>query len=275
MIAGRNVLEMNQQQIRSVRGSTVFMIFQDPLSSLNPVKKVGKQLLEALRMSSQNRGEGLQNATQEIIGKLKAVRMPDPEAILERYPHQLSGGQIQRVLIAMGLLMRPKLLIADEPTSAVDVTVQAQILRLLDELKGEYEMSLIFITHDISVAYNVADRIVVMYAGKIVETGPTDDIIKSPGHPYTTGLITSMPKGTRRKETLQAIRGAPASLLNPPPGCRYNPRCPFVMEVCRKSEPEFYSAKGNSVACWLYNKDKPWETSSVSGVQKPNQNEHS
>ena len=267
-LEGKSILDMNQQQIRSVRGRTVFMIFQDPLTSLNPVKKVGRQLLEALRMRPQNREEVLQERNQEIVSKLKAVRIPDPEAISERYPHQLSGGQIQRVLIAMGLLMKPKLLIADEPTSAVDVTVQAQILKLLDDLKREYEMSLLFITHDISVAYNVADRIVVMYAGKVVETGPTDTVIKSPRHPYTIGLITSMPRGIGRKDKLQAIQGAPASLLNPPKGCRYHPRCPFVLEVCKRSEPEFYSSGESLVACWLYNKDKSSEVSNVNGIQK-------
>jgi len=155
----------------------------------------------------------------------------------------------------MGLLMQPKLLIADEPTSAIDVTLQAQILKLLNDLKREYNMSLVFITHDIGVAYTVADRIGVMYAGKLVELGPSDEVILSPSHPYTKGLIASLPSGTKRKGRLQSIQGSPASLMVPPPGCRYHPRCPYVMEICRRSEPGFAQVKNSSVACWLYSNE--------------------
>jgi len=250
VLDGTNVVPLSLSQMKKIRGRIVFMIFQDPLNSLNPVKKIGSQILEALRIKYE--GTSYEDATGKLIEALKDVRIPDPRSVIERYPHQLSGGQIQRVIIAMGLLMQPKLLIADEPTSAIDVTLQAQILKLLNDLKREYNMSLVFITHDIGVAYTVADRIGVMYAGKLVEIGPSDEVILSPSHPYTKGLIASLPSGTKRKGRLQSIQGTPASLIVPPAGCRYHPRCPYVMEICRRSEPGFAQVKNSSVACWLY-----------------------
>ena len=252
VLNGANVIPLSPSEMKRIRGRTVFMIFQDPLNSLNPVKKIGSQILEALRVKYREDGMTFDGAEEKVIDALKDVRIPDPHSVIERYPHQLSGGQIQRVIIAMGLLMQPKLLIADEPTSAIDVTLQAQILKLLNELKSEYNMSLIFITHDIGVAYTVADRIGVMYAGKLVEIGPSDEVILSPSHPYTKGLIASLPSGTKRKGRLQSIQGTPASVMLPPPGCRYHPRCPYVMEICRNSEPGFAQVKNSRVACWLY-----------------------
>ena len=188
----------------------------------------------------------------EVVQAFKDVRIPDPDVILQRYPHELSGGQIQRVIIAMGLLMKPKLLIADEPTSAVDVTLQAQILKLLNDLKEEYGLSVIFITHDISVAYAVADKIAVMYAGNVVELGPTEAVIKSSLHPYTKGLISCIPEGRKYQGLLDTIAGSPPSLVHPPTGCRYHPRCPYVMEVCKSKDPELLPVERSSVACWLY-----------------------
>ncbi len=255
VLDGINVVPLSLSQMKKIRGRIVFMIFQDPLNSLNPVKKIGSQILEALRVKYEGEGRSYEDATAKLIEALKDVRIPDPHSIIERFPYQLSGGQIQRVIIAMGLLMQPKLLIADEPTSAIDVTLQAQILKLLNELKREYNMSLVFITHDIGVAYTVADRIGVMYAGKLVEIGPSDEVILSPSHPYTKGLIASLPSGTKRKGRLQSIQGTPASLMVPPPGCRYHPRCPYVMEICRRSEPGFAQVKNSSVACWLYSNE--------------------
>lgn len=268
ILDGTDVLPLPLSRMKKIRGRIVFMIFQDPLNSLNPVKKIGSQILEALRAKYEAEGRSYEDATEKLIEALKDVRIPDPHAVIERYPHQLSGGQIQRVIIAMGLLMQPKLLIADEPTSAIDVTLQAQILKLLNDLKREYNMSLVFITHDIGVAYTVADRIGVMYAGKLVEIGPSDEVILSPSHPYTKGLIASLPSGTKREGRLQSIHGTPASLMIPPPGCRYHPRCPYVMEICRRSEPGFAQVKNSSVACWLYSNQsekKSEEELSISG----------
>jgi peptide/nickel transport system ATP-binding protein len=252
LLNGKSILAMNDSEIRSVRGRVVFMVFQDPLNSLNPVKKVGDQITEALRLHSGRDGEDHDVDSSEVVEAFKDVRIPDPRAILQRYPHELSGGQIQRVIIAMGLLMKPKLLIADEPTSAVDVTLQAQILKLLNDLKEEYGLSVIFITHDISVAYNVADRIAVMYAGNLVEIGPTEDVIKSSLHPYTKALISCIPTGRKSAGLLKTVPGTPPSLVHPPSGCRYHPRCPYVMEICRSRDPELIPVDNSYVACWLY-----------------------
>jgi len=256
LLNGKNVLAMNDKEIRSIRGGVVFMVFQDPLNSLNPVKKVGNQIVEALQVKSQREGRHYENDSREIIKTFENVRIPDPDAILERYPHELSGGQVQRVILAMGLLMKPKLLIADEPTSAVDVTLQAQIINLLNSLKAEYGLSVIFITHDISVAYNVADKIAVMYAGNIVEIGPTEDVIKSPLHPYTQGLVSCIPSGRKSQGLLKTVPGTAPSLLHPPTGCRYHPRCPYAMDICKTTDPELTPVENNSVACWLYPKLK-------------------
>jgi len=256
LLNGKNVLAMNDREIRSIRGGVVFMVFQDPLNSLNPVKKVGNQIVEALQVKSQREGRHYENDSREIIKTFENVRIPDPDAILERYPHELSGGQVQRVILAMGLLMKPKLLIADEPTSAVDVTLQAQIINLLNSLKAEYGLSVIFITHDISVAYNVADKIAVMYAGNIVEIGPTEDVIKSPLHPYTQGLVSCIPSGRKSQGLLKTVPGTAPSLLHPPTGCRYHPRCPYAMDICKTTDPELTPVENNSVACWLYPKLK-------------------
>jgi len=256
LLNGKSVLAMNDTQIRSIRGGVVFMVFQDPLNSLNPVKKVGNQIVEALQVKFRREGRRYENASEDIIKTFEDVRIPDPEAILQRYPHELSGGQIQRVILAMGLLLRPKLLIADEPTSAVDVTLQAQIINLLNILKAEYGLSVIFITHDISVAYNVADKIAVMYAGDIVEIGPTEEVIKSPLHPYTQGLVSCIPSGSKSQGLLKTVPGTTPSLLHPPSGCRYHPRCPYAMDICKTTDPELIQIKNSSVACWLYPKQK-------------------
>jgi len=249
LLGGKSVLSMNDREVRAIRGRMVFMVFQDPLNSLNPVKKVGDQILEALRLKGMREGEVDQ---KEVVQAFKDVRIPDPDVIMQRYPHELSGGQIQRVIIAMGLLMKPKLLIADEPTSAVDVTLQAQILKLLNDLKEEYGLSVVFITHDISVAYNIADKIAVMYAGNLVELGPTEAVIKSSLHPYTKGLISCIPAGRKNQGLLNTVPGSPPSLVHPPTGCRYHPRCPYVMEICKSQDPEFLPVEKSSVACWLY-----------------------
>jgi peptide/nickel transport system ATP-binding protein len=252
LLNGKSILAMNEREVRAIRGRMIFMVFQDPLNSLNPVKKVGDQIIEALRLRGMREGQSREVDQSEVVQAFKDVRIPDPDVILQRYPHELSGGQIQRVIIAMGLLMKPKLLIADEPTSAVDVTLQAQILKLLNDLKEEYGLSVIFITHDISVAYNVADKLAVMYAGNLVELGPTEAVIKSSLHPYTKGLISCIPAGRKHQGLLNTVPGSPPSLVHPPTGCRYHPRCPYVMEVCKSKDPELLPVERSSVACWLY-----------------------
>ena len=200
MLDGRDVAKMHDREVVAMRGSTAFMIFQDPLNTLNPVKRIDVQMLEALRSRAKHEGTTFdeKEARKEAVEKLESIRMPDPESIIMRYPHQLSGGQIQRVVIAMGLLMRPKLMIADEPTSALDVTVQAQVLKLLRDLQREYNMSIIFITHDINVAYNICDRMVVMYAGEVVETGESGQADEEPPAPVFKGAHSEHTKDHQR-----------------------------------------------------------------------------
>jgi len=254
MLDGKDVAKMSGREILAMRGTTAFMIFQDPLNTLNPVKRIDAQMLEAIRSRARHEGTSFneQEALKEAIDKLEDVRMPDPSTIIRRYPHQLSGGQIQRVVIAMGLLMRPKLMIADEPTSALDVTVQAQVLKLLRDLQREYNMSIIFITHDINVAYSICDRMVVMYAGEVVESGDSDKVTRNPLHPYSQALIRSVPRTTKQEGRLTAISGALPNMITPPSGCRFHPRCPYVMDVCGGASPPVFEKDGDKVRCYLY-----------------------
>lgn len=254
VLNGKDVAKMSSRQAMDFRGRDVFMIFQDPLNSLNPVKRVSAQVLEALRIRARRENKTFieKDAMNEGIDKFRDVRLPDPEVMINRYPHQLSGGQIQRVVIAMGLLLRPKLLIADEPTSALDVTIQAQVLKLLNELKRDYKMSVLFITHDMSVAYTVSDRLAVMYGGEMSEMGPVTNVIKSPLHPYTQALINSIPKKSRKQGELTTIPGSPPNMLSPPSGCKFHPRCPSAMEVCKTENPKEVIKQGRMLRCWLY-----------------------
>lgn len=256
LLDGKDVAKMGNREVLAMRGSTAFMIFQDPLNTLNPVKRVDVQMLEAIRSRCKHEGKPFDEpeALKEAVDKLADVRMPDPDTIITRYPHQLSGGQIQRVVIAMGLLMRPKLMICDEPTSALDVTVQAQVLKLLRDLQHEYNMSIIFITHDINVAYSICDTMMVMYAGELVECGGADKVTKNPLHPYAKALINSVPRMTKDQGRLTAISGSPPNMLNPPEGCRFHPRCPHVMDVCRAASPSETVENGDLVRCFLYDK---------------------
>ena len=255
ILDGKDVAKMSGRQVLAMRGTTAFMIFQDPLNTLNPVKRVDAQMLEAIRSRARHENASFNEseALKEAVDKLEDVRMPDSSSIIRRYPHQLSGGQIQRVVIAMGLLMRPKLMIADEPTSALDVTVQAQVLKLLRDLQHEYKMSIIFITHDINVAYSICDRMVVMYAGELVESGSSDDVTKNPLHPYAQALIRSVPRTTKAEGRLTAISGALPNMITPPDGCRFHPRCPYAMERCRTTSPSETRKDGEVVRCFLYN----------------------
>ena len=249
-----NLLKLSSDEMRKIRGTGIFMVFQEPATSLNPVFKVKDQLMEAVRIRYEREGNTFDEsrAISEIISTLKDVRMPDPELIIERYPHQLSGGQIQRIMIAMGLLMRPKLFIADEPTSALDVTVQAQILKLLKDLKREYGISILFITHDIAVASTIADSIMVLYAGQLMELGLAKSVIHEPRHPYTQALLSSIPRISKAEGKLPIIGGSVPNLLNPPPGCRFHPRCPFKMDICVKAIPNLTKVNDTYVRCFLY-----------------------
>jgi len=246
LFEGRNLLQLSEEEMRRIRGREISMIFQEPKSALNPVLTVGFQLREALEAH----GEEGEAALEKVLSMLRRVGLPDPERLVNRYPHELSGGMAQRVMIAMALLMRPKLLIADEPTSALDVTVQAQILELIQSLVREMNTSVLFITHDLGVAAEISDRIAVMYAGVVVEQGNVYDVFEEPLHPYTRGLLAAIPRPGRE---LMAIEGEVPSLLNPPSGCRFHPRCPAVMEVCKRVKPRLVEVEpGRLVACHLY-----------------------
>ncbi|MDG7011385.1 MAG: ABC transporter ATP-binding protein [Nitrososphaerota archaeon] len=254
ILDGKDVFALKGKALRMYRGGEVFMIFQDPLNSLNPVKRVDDQMLEAVGMREQIAGREFdrEDALKDIIDGLNGVRMPDPEVILRRYPHQLSGGQIQRIVIAMALVMKPKLLIADEPTSALDVTIQAQVIKLIKDLKKEYGMSVIFITHDMAVAYTIADRFLVMYAGQLSELGPVNDVVSKPLHPYSVALVNSIPNKSRKEGKLVAIPGSPPNMLAPPTGCRFHPRCPQVMDICRTEDPLEKEVGGRLLRCHLF-----------------------
>jgi oligopeptide/dipeptide ABC transporter ATP-binding protein len=240
---GVELTSLPVEQLRSVRGNDIAMIFQEPMSSLNPVFTVGDQITEGLIL---HRKLDSEMARAEAATLLGLVGIPSPEQRLDEYPHQLSGGMRQRVMIAMALACRPKLLIADEPTTALDVTVQAQILELLRALQSKLGMSILLITHDLGVVAETADRVVVMYAGKIAERASVEDLFERPQHPYTAGLFQSLPRMDRDVEELSPIEGNVPDALSPPPGCRFHPRCAFAMQICREQEPELNERGGKS-----------------------------
>lgn len=248
---GRDLLSLSEEEIRRVRGNDIAMIFQEPMSSLNPVLTIGRQLSEPIQVH--RRVQGRKAIRQRCIELLRQVRIADPEARLDAYPHQLSGGMRQRAMIAMALACEPQLIIADEPTTALDVTVQAQILELLKDLTRKNNTSMIMITHDLGVVARYAERINVMYAGRIVERGTALEIFEQPKHPYTIGLMESMPRldqapGTR----LQPIEGQPPDLSNPPSGCRFHPRCRFAVARCREEAPPLKQLSDEHWnACWV------------------------
>jgi peptide/nickel transport system ATP-binding protein/oligopeptide transport system ATP-binding protein len=248
LLDGRNLLDLSTREMRQVRGGQIAMIFQEPMTSLNPVHSIGRQLVEAMRVHS----PGLSAAAcrDKAIAALKRVRMPSPERRFDEYPHQLSGGMRQRVMIAMALACEPRLLIADEPTTALDVTVQAQILDLLRELQAETGMSIILITHDLGVVAEMADEVAVMYAGRVVERGTARELFEDPQHPYTLGLLGSVPRLDEDRERLLAIDGSVPPPFAFPPGCRFNPRCPFAIEDCRATMPPLREiTPGHAAAC--------------------------
>ncbi|MFE6717397.1 ABC transporter ATP-binding protein [Streptomyces albidoflavus] len=234
---GRDLLTLKEDRRRKVRGAEMAMIFQDALSSLNPVLTVGEQLGE---MFTVHRGMSRKEAKARAVELMDRVRIPAATERVDQYPHQFSGGMRQRIMIAMAMALEPKLIIADEPTTALDVTVQAQVMELLAELQREYNMGLILITHDLGVVADVADKIAVMYAGRIVETAPVHDIYRAPAHPYTRGLLDSIPRLDQKGRELYAIKGLPPNLLAIPPGCAFHPRCPLAQPVCTTDVPPLY-----------------------------------
>src|SRR5580765_480139 len=249
---GQKLIGMSPKQLRAIRGDEIAMICQDPMTSVNPVHKSGSQLTEAILLH-QDITKGA--ARIRALDLLKAVGIPRADARIDDYPHQFSGGMRQRVMIAMALVNNPDLLIADEPTTALDVTTQAQILDLMKRLQNEFGSAIIMITHDLGVVAEVADDVVVMYAARIQEEGEVHDLFQRPNHPYTWGLLGSLPRMHQDIDRLVQISGTPPSLLHPPRGCRFHPRCPYVMPVCKETEPELVpvpeSQSYHSVRCHL------------------------
>lgn len=247
---GKNLLTYTNDQMRSIRGNEISMIFQEPMTSLNPVFTCGDQIAEAIILHQK---VSKTEARKRTIDMLKKVGIPAPEQRVDEYPHQLSGGMRQRVMIAMALSCNPSLLIADEPTTALDVTIQAQILELLRDLQREFHMAIIMITHDLGVIAEIADRVAVMYAGRIVEYGSVREIFNNPRHPYTEGLLTSIPNLVDQKDRLSVIEGTVPNPTEFPDGCRFNPRCPLAKDICRRKIPaDTLIDAGHTVACWKF-----------------------
>ncbi|MFJ8433785.1 ABC transporter ATP-binding protein [Kitasatospora sp. NPDC094019] len=257
LFRGQDMLTMTEENRRQIRGQKIAMIFQDALSSLNPVMTVGAQLGEMFRV---HRGSSKKEAREKAIELMERVRIPAARQRVGDYPHQFSGGMRQRIMIAMALSMEPDLIIADEPTTALDVTVQAQVMDLLAELQAEFNMGLILITHDLGVVADVADKIAVMYAGRIVETAPVHELYANPAHPYTKGLLRSIPRLDQKGQELYAIKGLPPNLLKVPAGCAFNPRCDVATDLCRTEIPKLHQVTdkdgkeltGRRSACHLW-----------------------
>ena len=243
-----DLLKTTEANMRHIRGNDIAMIFQEPMTSLNPVMKVGNQISEAILW---HKGTTAKEAKEQTIELLRLVKIPNPDKRYNDYPHQMSGGMRQRVMIAMALSCSPEILICDEPTTALDVTMQAQILDLINELKEKIGAAVIMITHDMGVIAEMAEEVIVMYAGKIVEHGAIDDLFQNPRHPYTEGLLASIPKLNRADEKLKSIRGMVPKATRMPRGCAFNPRCDYAMDICRAEEPESIKTDGRIVSCHL------------------------
>lgn len=249
LFKGKELTKMSKGQLRKIQGVDISMIFQDPMTALNPTLTIGEQLTEGLRT---HKKIGKNEAKEKAIDMLKLVGIPNPEERLKQFPHQFSGGMRQRIVIAIALICEPQVLIADEPTTALDVTIQAQILELFEEIQAKKGISIVLITHDLGVVAKIADRIAVMYAGKIVEIGDKREIFYTPEHPYTKGLLNSVPRLDLMEEELQPIEGTPPDLFSPPQGCPFTARCDYAMEVCDHVYP--FSTKlseTHGVDCWL------------------------
>lgn len=251
LFEGEDLVKKSQKEMSKIQGNQMSIIFQDPFTYLNPTMTVGKQITEIYR---KHRKATQKEAEEKVLEIMRLISLPNPEENMKRYPHQLSGGMRQRIMIAMGLICDPKILFADEPTTALDVTVQAQIIDLMNELKEKLDTSIVLITHDMGVVANMADRIYVMYAGKIVEHGDADTIFADPKHPYTKGLLNSVPRLDEKiTEELPSIPGTPPDLLAPPAGCAFAARCPYAMNICARREPEniYFEGEAHYAACWL------------------------
>ena len=246
-----NILDYDKKQMEDFRGNKCSMIFQNPMTCLNPVYTIGNQLMEAVLVHKKISKE---EAHKKAVEMLELVGISNPEKRMKQYPHELSGGMRQRVMIGMGLICEPKLLIADEPTTALDVTIQAQILELMKEIQNKTKMSIIFITHNLGVVAAICDKVSVMYAGKIVEQGSVDEIFYKPNHPYTKGLLKSMPRiDSKEDERLKSIEGNPVDMLNPPEGCGFGQRCDHCMKICLRKEPPMFEISENHYSkCWLH-----------------------
>jgi peptide/nickel transport system ATP-binding protein len=258
-----DLITMKPKRLREIRGNDIAMIFQDPMTSLNPVHTIGRQLVEAIQL---HRDVTRKQARARALELLKAVGIPRAERRVGDYPHQFSGGMRQRVMIAMALINDPDLLIADEPTTALDVTTQAQILELMNRLQREFGSAIILVTHDLGVVAETADEVVVMYAARVVERAPVENLFNRPHMPYTWGLLGSLPRLDADTERLTQIPGQPPSLLNPPRGCRFHPRCPYVMSVCREKEPELLPISNDDMhlqACHLDEQTKDREAAKL------------
>jgi len=255
MIAGgkilfhdRDIVRMNKRELLSLRGSKIAMIFQDPLTSLNPLYSIGEHFIETLK--THEKGISKKQALERASLELESLGIARER--LNEYPHQMSGGMRQRIMIGLALILKPDLLIADEPTTALDVIVEAQFLDLLDVLRNQYNLTIILITHNLGNVAQLADRITVMYGGTIAEVGPAQTIFDHPLHPYTRGLLASIPNIKLDQPKLKTMPGSPPDLVNPPPGCVFHPRCPEVMDICRKDRPPVFSRDGHLMSCWLY-----------------------
>lgn len=247
---GNNLITLSEDEMREIRGNEIAMIFQEPMTSLNPVYKIGAQIGEAVKLHLKY---DKKKTREHVINMLKLVGIPRAEEIIDEFPHQLSGGMRQRVMIAMAMACNPTLLIADEPTTALDVTIQAQILELMKKLKEEKRTAIMLITHDLGIVAEMCDRVVVMYAGKVVEEAEVIEIFENPKHPYTKGLLNSIPKLGQKTDRLDSIPGNVPTPANMPKGCKFAPRCSQVMDVCKEKDPELLQiSKGHQCRCFLY-----------------------
>jgi len=245
---GQDIVQMSEKEILSLRGRKIAMIFQDPLTSLNPLFRIDEQFIETLFTHEKKLAK--KAAFTQAENMLESLGI-SPERLLE-YPHQMSGGMRQRIMIGMGLILNPDLLIADEPTTSLDVIVEAQFLDLLNDLRRQYDLTILLITHNLGIVAQLADRITVMYGGTLVEVGEANDIFDNPIHPYTQGLLSSIPNIKLDQPKLATMPGSPPDLVNPPSGCVFHPRCPYAKDICKVQKPETFSKDGRLVSCWLY-----------------------
>ncbi len=249
LLEGEDLVAKSEEEMRKVRGKRIAMILQDPMASLNPLFSIGDQVGEPLR---QHEGASRASAWKKAIGLLKAVRIPAPESRVTQYPHEMSGGMRQRIVGAIGISCEPRLLIADEPTTSLDLTIQAQYLNLLRDLQQDYGLGLIFITHNLGIVAKMCNLLAVMYAGRVVESGPVSTVFNAPAHPYTAALLHSIPRMTERRERLSAIDGQPPDMSALPKGCAFAARCPRVFDRCRQEEPPVFTpSPGQTARCWL------------------------